>query len=1635
MLSPKDWTRFSRNVQGVVVSEVMRKSVVVVKTPPFFEPLEDRRLLSATLGLSGSMLVFNAVRNSSASPVETVTLTDTGDAPLNLGSGAVSIVNDPASSSQDSARFAVLNAASLPSSLSPGESFDLQVNFNAIAAGVNSAFLNIASNDPAQPAQQVALRGIGTAGLYGSNQPSLARILRAYEIPTIVGEGRNDANSANSTYPNPADVSSQEVTLQQLVKAGPGPVTIQPLASFDAAGNPPIRIGYYTPGNPTDRTELFHTLSSESQTVFLHPQGATGFDPGSSSFGFYFVSTFKDNGQTRIGYSKDSLNTWDSINSRKVRLFPMENPDGSIQPNTFILTTTDYNAPSGYDFTNMVAIVRNVTAPAGPPAAAIENQNAIAGSNTMIFNRIQHPNATLGDDVHDTQVFTVNNTGGSALLVNSYSLSGPWTLVNALTLAPQTFPVSIPAGGRLPLMLKFTATSEPAHAYVQTDGSYNTNGGGVYNGSITFNTNDPNTPAISTPLRGWWQDRSENAEEPSLQSNVNLIAGMGTNINPTPVATLPEGSTAKYYGEEVVSAYWTAANSAQPVYVQQIAAWHTQGNTTTTTWFAQGSNSTHTLFVTANDDGQTFFPKTKGTTTPASATFTPGGAFGFKLDGEWSDDAKNTFKSGGGHHLRFFPVRDDQGNLVPNTYVMTMDYGLASFQNFDFEDNIYIVSNMRPVTAQTTPPAPAGLTAAGVVDGVSLQWNAVSYPNLKGYNVYSSLSQSGTYTLLTPAPITQTQYVDSTAPVGTTVFYRVTAVDSTTASQSAPATASGTALPESTGLQSLDIGASLPGSTTVITPGSDFNVTAGGAGVTSRSDGFRYIYQQQTGDFDVQVQVQSITVAGNFSTAGILARSSLAANSPDVYMSASPVNYRFKHRSSAGADTTIVESGTTHYPNVWIRLSRVGNLFTGYTSTDGINWTKMSSVTQSLSGTIYLGLGVASNVANLTTTAQLRGYGNTVLSQPTTPPTPTGLSATGEVGGVALQWNAVSYPNLKGYDVYSSLSQSGTYQLLTSTPIAQTNYLDVAAPVGTTVFYRVTAVDSTTATQSAPASASGVALPEPTGLQSLDIGASLPGSTTIITPGTDFDVTAGGAGVTSRSDGFRYIYQQQTGDFDVQVQVQSITVAGNFSTAGILARSSLAANSPDVYMSASPVNFRFKHRSSAGADTAITEGGTTHYPNVWIRLSRVGNLFTGYTSTDGINWTQMSSVTQSLPSTIDLGLAVASNVANLTTTAQLRGYGNTVISQPSGLQSLDIAASLPGSTTVVTPGTDFDVTAGGPGITNSSDGFRYIYQQQTGDFDVKVQVQSITVAGNFSTAGILARASLAPTSEDVYMSASPVNYRFKHRDSDHANTTIVDGGATNYPNVWIRLSRVGNLFTGYTSTDGTHWTKFSSVTLNTMPTTIDLGLGVASNVANLTTTAQLRGYGNTNDPQQVTPPFNLQSLDIAASKPGSTTVVTPGSDFNVTAGGPGITNWSDGFRYIYQEQTGDFDVKVQVQSLTVAGNFSTAGILARASLAATSEDVYMSASPVNYRFKHRDSNHANTTIVEGGATSYPNVWVRLSRVGNLFTGYSSSDGVHWTKLSSVTLSNMPSTIFLGLGVASNVSNLTTTAQLRGYGNT
>ena len=767
------------------MSRTSRRRPAVAAAPirAVVEPVERRQLLSAALTVSSGLMVYNAVRNAT-SPAETLTLTNTGDADLTLGPSAFSVAG------ANPGQWTLTNASAAPATLAAGASFPLTLTYKPTVVGRQSASLRVATSDPVNPTQTVGLSGIGTAGLGGTNQPSLSRILRAYNIPTVVGQGINDADEGNALYPAYPDGSSQEVVLQQLVKAGAGPVTIDVLASFTAAGTEPYTLGTYTPGRPQDRHELFHTVSTEYQSTYVHPQGSTTFDPGSSAFGMYFVSNVQVAG--RIGYTEDALNSYDTTNGRKFRFFPMENPDGSVQPNTYVMTSTEWDSPVGYDFTNIVAVIHNVTAAPNLPASAtltVTDPFALPGSSNVAFANIRFPNTTTPDVQHNTDTLTLTNTGGSAIGISSLALSntGAWSITSAPSL-----PLVLASGQSTTVTLKYNNRSTPSSTYNTTADPNNPGGGGFERGTLTIRTTDLNTPAKVLNLTGYTQYKSENQNEPSLQTIVNLLYGYGTLINGTPTSELTQSlsqtnSSPTYYGEETVSAYWTAANTARPVTVTQIAAYHTEGDSDSFGYFKQGSTSVAGIVDQQANNGQTLLPLNAAGKL-ATGQFTTTATFGWRLSGSagtaWSDDAKNTaVPIAGGHDMRFFPIRDAIGTLVPNTYICCMDYP-SSAANFDFQDNVFLLTNIRPASAGgVAPSAPTDLAAANVAGGVRVSWAPSTAGGAASYNVYR-LNTNGSFTKVNATPVTATAYLDATANTAQANGYRITAVNADASQES-----------------------------------------------------------------------------------------------------------------------------------------------------------------------------------------------------------------------------------------------------------------------------------------------------------------------------------------------------------------------------------------------------------------------------------------------------------------------------------------------------------------------------------------------------------------------------------------------------------------------------------------------------------------------------------------------------------------------------------------------------------------------------------------------------------------------------------------------------------------------------------
>ena len=186
------------------------------------------------------------------------------------------------------------------------------------------------------------------------------------------------------------------------------------------------------------------------------------------------------------------------------------------------------------------------------------------------------------------------------------------------------------------------------------------------------------------------------------------------------------------------------------------------------------------------------------------------------------------------------------------------------------------------------------------------------------------------------------------------------------------------------------IGASSIGTAaTTLTSGSAaaatvITVRGAGSDIWGTADEGYFYYGEVGGDFDVTVRNTYLENTSAYAKAGIMVRDSLDADAKNVLIRRNPDGQAsLQWRPSVGADAVSTTSGGEQISEVdggsiqadWLRLSRNGDTFTAYGSTDGSNWTRIGQLTTdqlSLSSDTYVGLPVTSHNEGTLCTAEYR---------------------------------------------------------------------------------------------------------------------------------------------------------------------------------------------------------------------------------------------------------------------------------------------------------------------------------------------------------------------------------------------------------------------------------------------------------------------------------------------------------------------------------------------------------------------------------------------------------------------------------------------------------------------------------------
>jgi lysophospholipase L1-like esterase len=228
------------------------------------------------------------------------------------------------------------------------------------------------------------------------------------------------------------------------------------------------------------------------------------------------------------------------------------------------------------------------------------------------------------------------------------------------------------------------------------------------------------------------------------------------------------------------------------------------------------------------------------------------------------------------------------------------------------------------------------------------------------------------------------------------------------------------------------------------------------------------------------------------------------------------------------------------------------------------------------------------------------------------PTAPTGLVATVFGSQVNLTWtrNSLTESSFK-VDVATSFDFS--QGLTTLTAPAGSNHFTVTGLAPKSYYFRVRATNSSgDSANSLLASATVL----PPGWVTTDIGGpGVAGST--LFDGTTWAVQGGGAGIWDPSDQFQYAYTTVSGNATFVTRVTSVQNTADCAEGGLMFRDGTSAVAPYVAVEQYPnKQVEMQWRDTAGGTSdwnGASLGDTTSLK--WLKLTRSGNVFTGYYAT------------------------------------------------------------------------------------------------------------------------------------------------------------------------------------------------------------------------------------------------------------------------------------------------------------------------------------------------------------------------------------------------------------------------------------
>jgi hypothetical protein len=793
-----------------------------------------------------------------------------------------------------------------------------------------------------------------------------------------------------------------------------------------------------------------------------------------------------------------------------------------------------------------------------------------------------------------------------------------------------------------------------------------------------------------------------------------------------------------------------------------------------------------------------------------------------------------------------------------------------------------------------------------------------------------------------------------------------------------------------------DVGSPNPPGNTTSTSPTSFTLDGTGTGIGGGgSDSFHYVYQSVTGDESLSAQV--VTQAGSPAAAqeGIMMRANASPTAPYYAVTFNPggsatISWRYYDGFEDGTSTLALPTTTSpSYVEIVgyddTALSTPQQFFSTETSPDGVNWTPVLGSTQAIPmGTTYLA-GMAADADSPRVTPPVV-YNAVTLTTDTTPPPgicPDDFTCS-DLGANILPGNQV--------------------------------YVNPAEPTS----------------------------PAATGV---------------------WTIQASGSDIWSVYDNFRYEYENfpddpansPNGDGTVSARVVSqVPTTDPWVKTGVMIRGQGGSDPQAPYYGVfvTPGNgVIVQYRPSEAAQTnqilANPAGGSGTLPTVtpiWVLAERYTDTttgvvyYSGFTSTNGVNWTFIPGSTVALDLTGFLTSGIAADSHNdasyvVSTVDNLAQFGQSSPPPgicPSGWTCSDVGGAVPPGQDSLSNGTWTEVGGGGD-IWGAADAFHFVNQTLTGDGSVTAQVASQQDTNAFAKAGPMIRENANDPGSPYYAAfvtpGEGIAVQWRAIEGGATSQILVPGTSPTYLRVSSYTSGGNTYYSAYSSPDGSTWTLIpGSTQVLAMTGTLLAGFGITSHDQGVGGAVTLANVAIT--PGETPPPGICPSgwscSDIGGALPAGQDSLSPTGTWTEVAGGGDIWGTSDSFHFAEQALTGDGAVTAQVSSQQDTSPWAKAGVMLRATTDPGSPYYAAFVTPGNgVTLQWRSAQGGTSTQLQ--TTGTVPVYLRVSRYTTTgtnpvtyFNAFTSPDGVNWTLVPGSTQAlSLPQPLLGGLALTSH----------------